>query len=368
MVMQRSVANVTQCHPRRRGLARLLACLAGGVLLSGCGTTYLLQAARGQWQVMHGRQPLAAVIAHPDTDDGLRGRLEQVSAARDFASRELGLPDNRSYRTYRALGRPYVVWNVVAAAEFSVQPRQWCFPFTGCLAYRGYFHEDAAQRYALSLARRGYDVNVGGVSAYSTLGHFADPVLDTMMRYGDVQLIGILFHELAHQQVYAPGDSEFNESFATAVEREGLRRWLARHDRSAELDAFLAREQAHRQLQQMLLESREQLRRLYAEPLPAERMRQRKQELLQSTAEALRAYEAQHQLQSGYDTWLRAGLNNAHLVSVGTYHDCVPAFEALLMRGDGNLQTLYAEARRLARATPAGRRQFCTAGFSSPRR
>jgi len=238
--MQRCLANVTQCQRRPR-TASLLLCLVGSLLLSGCGTTYLLQAARGQWQVMHGREPLAAVIARPDTEAALRMRLEQVSAAREFATHELGLPDNRSYRTFRALGRPYVVWNVVAAPEFSVQPRQWCFPFTGCLAYRGYFHEDSAQRYALSLARRGYDVTVGGVSAYSTLGHFDDPVLDTMMRYGDVELAGILFHELAHQQVYARSDSEFNESFATAVEREGLRRWLALHDRSAELDAFLAR-------------------------------------------------------------------------------------------------------------------------------
>jgi predicted aminopeptidase len=353
---------VTQCHSHRRVAARLLLYVAAGVVLSGCGTTYLLQAARGQWQVLHGREPLAAVIARPDTDGALRTRLEQVSAARDFASRELGLPDNRSYRTFRALGRPYVVWNVVAAPEFSVQPRQWCFPFTGCIAYRGYFHEAAAQRYARSLARSGYDVTVGGVSAYSTLGHFADPVLDTMMRYGDVQLIGILFHELAHQQVYAHGDSEFNESFATAVEREGLRRWLAAHDRSAELETFLAREQVDQQLQQILLRAREQLRQLYAGPLPAAQMRERKQALLQSTGETLLAEEAQRGLRSGYDSWVQAGLNNAHLVSVGTYHSCVPAFETLLRQHGGDLEYLYAEAQRLAYGPAAPRRSFCAAG------
>lgn len=362
MVIQRFAAIVTQCQPRAGALARLLLCLAGSVLLSGCGTTYLLQAARGQWQVLHGREPLAAVIARPDTDDALRSRLEQVSAARDFASHQLGLPDNRSYRTYRALGRPYVVWNVVAAPEFSLRPRQWCFPFTGCIAYRGYFREAAAQRHALSLARKGYDVNVGGVSAYSTLGHFADPVLDTMMRYGDVQLIGILFHELAHQKVYAHSDSEFNESFATAVEREGLRRWLGVQDRSAELDVFLARERDDLQLQRILLRTREQLQRLYAEPLAPAQMRERKQSVLQASGDALLAYEAQHALRSGYDAWVRAGLNNAHLASVGTYHACVPAFESLLASRGGDLQSLYAEAGRLARGPPTARRRFCSAG------
>ncbi len=359
---------VTQCHSSWHAALRLWCCAVAGMVLSGCGTTYLLQAARGQWQVQHGRQPLAAVIARPDTDAVLRARLEQVSAARDFASRELGLPDNRSYRTWRALGRPYVVWNVVAAPEFSLQPRRWCFPFIGCLAYRGYFREQAAQRYARTLQRRGYDVTVGGVSAYSTLGHFADPVLDTMMRYGDVELIGILFHELAHQQVYARSDSEFNESFATAVEREGLRRWLAARDRSAELDTFLAREQTQQQLQRLLLRSREQLRVLYALPLPPAQMRERKQALLQSAGDDLLAYEAQNGLHSGYDGWVRAGLNNAHLVSVGTYHDCVPAFERLLAEQAGSLVDLYAEALRLARGAPAARQAFCAPAVSSPRR
>jgi predicted aminopeptidase len=366
--MQACRAFVTQCHSSWRVALRLSCCTVAGVVLSGCGTTYLLQAARGQWQVQHGRQPLAAVIARPDTDGALRARLEQVSAARDFASRELGLPDNRSYRTWRALGRPYVVWNVVAAPEFSLQPRRWCFPFTGCLTYRGYFHEQAAQRYARTLQRRGYDVTVGGVSAYSTLGHFADPVLDTMMRYGDVELIGILFHELAHQQVYARSDSEFNESFATTVEREGLRRWLTARGRSAELDAFLARQQTHQQLQRLLLRSREQLRALYAQPLPAAQMRERKRALLRSAGDGLLAFEAQNGLRSGYDAWIHAGLNNAHLVSVGTYHDCVPAFEQLLALHAGSLTELYAEALRLARGAPAARQDFCAPAVSSPRR
>ena len=368
MLMQACSSFVTHCHCHRRAALRLLGGALCCLLLAGCGTRYLLQAARGQWQVMHGRLPLAAVIARPGTDPALRARLEEVSAARDFASRELGLPDNRSYRTWRALDRPYVVWNVVAAPEFSVRPRRWCFPFTGCLAYRGYFHQEAAQRYARDLERQGYDVTVGGVSAYSTLGHFADPVLDTMMRYGDLELIGILFHELGHQEVYANGDSEFNESFATAVEREGLRRWLAARERGADLDAFLRREQTDGQLQQFLLRARERLRVLYAQPLPPAQMRERKRAVLTEAGDELLAYEAQRGLRSGYDAWIRAGLNNAHLVSVGTYHDCVPAFEILLAQDGASLPRFYADALSLARGPQAARQAFCGIAVSSPRR
>src|SRR4051812_10885006 len=200
--------------------------------LCGC---YLIQAATGQMQIVSKRQPIAEVIRDPATSEKLKARLEYVAAARDFASRELGLPDNESYRSYADLGRPYVVWNVFAAPEFSVEPRQWCFPIAGCVVYRGYFSEAAAQRYARKLRRRGDDVAVGGVAAYSTLGHFKDPVLSTMLGWSDAQLAATLFHELAHQVVYVPGDSQFNESFATVVEEAGLERWLAARQGEQEL-------------------------------------------------------------------------------------------------------------------------------------
>ena len=339
--------------------ARCLAALLATGLLSGCGTGYLLQAARGQWQVMHGREPLATVIARPQTDTALRARLEEVAAARDFASRELGLPDNASYRTFRALGRPYVVWNVVATPEFSVEPRQWCFPFAGCLAYRGYFSEAAARAYAARLRARGDDVVVGGVSAYSTLGHFADPLLDTMLRTGETDLIGTLFHELAHQRVYARGDSAFNESFAMAVEYEGLRRWFAARGGEAGLAQLRERRRTERALQDVLLRGRERLRALYAQPLPTAELRARKGGILQQTAAELLSYESAHHLRSGYDEWVRDGLNNAQLASVGTYHDCVAAFESLLAVDGGELRALYADARALARGPAATRRHLC---------
>src|SRR5688572_22417199 len=229
-----------------RGISRVLLVLLAAGALSGCGTMYLVQAARGQMQLMNERRPIPQVVADPDTSETLRAKLMEVGAARDFASEVLGLPENGSYRSYADLGRSYVVWNVVATPEFSVEPKRWCFPVAGCVAYRGYFSEAAAKKFAAKLRSQGYDVVVGGVPAYSTLGRFADPVLNTMLGYGDVDLAAIIFHELSHQVVYIPGDSAFNEAFAVAVEQAGLQRWLAFRGRSGELERYKAR--ADRQL------------------------------------------------------------------------------------------------------------------------
>src|ERR1700683_3195156 len=203
---------------------RLLAMALIGATLPGCAIGYFTQAAQGQWRLLRARRPIEQVIADPAASEQLKARLRVVQDARDFAVTDLGLPDNGSYRSYSDLKRPYVVWNVVAAPEFSVAPLRWCFPFNGCLRYRGYFRERDARRMAAALAARGNDVMVGGVAAYSTLGHFSDPVLNTMMRYGDLELVSTIFHELAHQLIYVHGDTEFNESFAVTVEQEGLRR------------------------------------------------------------------------------------------------------------------------------------------------
>jgi predicted aminopeptidase len=329
--------------------------------LSGCGAGYLLQAARGQVQVLRARQPIARVIAAPATAPALRSRLEQVRDARAFAVRELGLPDNRSYTTFAALGRPYVVWNVVAAPEFSLAPRRWCFPFTGCIAYRGYFREADAQRYAAMLAARGEDTLVAGVAAYSTLGKFADPVLDTMMGYGDLDLVGTIFHELAHQLVYVKNDTEFNESFAMSVERAGVARWLESQGRGSELAAWQQRQADQAEIVRRLAEGRAVLGRTYATPMPVEQRRVAKQQQMAAIAAAVRDYESRRGLRSGYDAWLEAGLNNAHLVAVATYFDCVPGFERLLAQHDGKLPGYYDAVRTLARGPVAGRRALCAA-------
>ena len=327
--------------------------------LSGCSVGYLLQAGHGQWQLLRTRTPIDRLIASDSTDAALKSRLELARAAREFASRELALPDNRSYRSYSALGRAYVVWNVVAVPEFSVAPKRWWFPITGRVAYRGYFREENARRFTAALAARGYDTYVGGVSAYSTLGRFADPLLDTMLRYGDLQLVGTMFHELAHQLIYLKSDSEFNEAFAMSVEREGVARWLESAGRSTELAAYRERAQLQAQLSRLLASGRAQLALLYGTVLPVVEMRHRKQTLLDVTAKAVRDYDHRQGIRSGYQAWFDAGLNNAHLASVATYYDCVPGFERLLAQQGGNLPAYYAAVSALARGPAARRRALC---------
>ena len=196
------------------------------VMLASTSGCYLMQAAQGQWEVSRRSESISDVLADPATPPETRTGLERVVAARAFAESELALPASKSYRRYADLGRPYVVWNVVATPEFSVEPRRWCFPVAGCVAYRGYFDESRARELGLKLAMRGDDVAVGGVGTYSTLGHLADPVFGSMLGWRETRLVGTIFHELAHEQLYVPGDSEFNEAFASVVEEEGIRRWL----------------------------------------------------------------------------------------------------------------------------------------------
>ncbi len=351
---------LTEAAARSAQLIISLMCLLS---LSACGTTYLLQAAQGQWQLMRKRQPIERVVADAGTDAALKLRLQLVQDARDFATTALQLPDNRSYRSYAVLDRPYVVWNVVAAPEFSLQPKRWCFPITGCIAYRGYFREQNARRYADTLQRQGYDVLVAGVAAYSTLGRFADPVLDTMMRYGDLDLVGTIFHELAHQLLYVKHDSEFNEAFAMTVEQEGLARWLAARGRSAELAAYQQRRAQQQDMMRLFDHGRTGLATLYSTTAaqPVAQRREAKQQKMEEITATVRSYQQQHGVRSGYDAWLQAGLNNAHLVSIGTYFECVPGFQKLLAEHEGDLPAFYEAARALGRGPDAARRALCRA-------
>ena len=353
--------------PRRGGARR--ATVAGAcLLLSGCGTLYLTQAARGEWNVLHAREPIDKVLADPHTPPELRARLTQVRAAREFAVTELGLPDNDSYRSYADIGRAYVVWNVVAAPQFSVEPKRWCFPVAGCVDYRGYFHEREARDFALELETQGFDVVVEGVPAYSTLGKFGDPVLSSMLRYSDDELAATIFHELAHQLLYVRDDSEFNEAFATTVEDTGLERWLAHQGQTARMRAF-RQDQAHEQaFLELLAHTRAQLVRLYASGVPHAEMRERKAQAFARLAADMRGLaRRQGETYPLYEEWIAAGLNNAHLAAVATYYNCVPGFARLLERQDNDLKLFYAAARELAKEPRATRHaQLCAQPATAP--
>jgi predicted aminopeptidase len=304
---------------------------------------------QGQLSLMSKREPISRVIARGSTPPALRRQLEAVAAIRDFATRELGLPDNGSYRSYADLGRRYVVWNVVAAPEFSVDPKQWCYPIVGCVAYRGYFVEARARDYAAKLRGQGLDVMVGGVAAYSTLGHFNDPVLNTMMDWNDVELAAIIFHELTHQLVYVPNDSSFNEELATTVEEEGVRRWLRAQGRDADLENRLVQQQHYLKVIGLLSAARAELRTIYAAGLAAQTMRDQKRAAFDSLRSSFAHLKADWGGHAPFEAWFTEDLNNAHLASIATYFDCVPGFERELAAAGGDLGAFYARARALAK-------------------
>jgi predicted aminopeptidase len=322
---------------------KTLVALLAALLVAGCESlSYYSQAIGGHFHLLAAARPIDDWLADPATPADLKTRLTTAQRIRDFASRDLHLPENRSYTSYADLGRRYAVWNVFAAAEFSVDPKPECFPFTGCVAYRGFFSEDEAQRYAEKLRKQGYDVYVGGVLAYSTLGWFDDPLLSTFIRYPEAQVARLVFHELAHQVVYAKDDTTFNESFAVTVEDEGVRRWLESQHRTAELEAFRAGQQRKRDFYARVKETRERLQTIYASHLPREQL------LEQKRGEFARLHAA-------FPTVVPVEPNNAFLVSVALYTDLVPAFERLLAASGGNLDALYARARQLAHEDRAQR-------------
>ena len=348
-----------------RRAARALASGAACAALGGC---YLLQATTGEWRVLHARVPIATVIADPRTPAEVRARLTEVDAARDFAVHQLGLPDNRSYRTYADLHREFVVWNVVAAPEFSLSPVRWCFPVAGCVAYRGYFREQRARQFALALQARGLDVVVEGVPAFSTLGKFADPVLSTMLRYGEDELVATIFHELAHQLIYVRNDSEFNEAFAVTVEEVGLERWLEFRGAAERIGRFRQEQRQEAALLAVLAPARARLAALYASGVPAGEMRERKRALLAQLGEDVGGLERREGVHYPvYDQWIAAGLNNAQLASLATYYDCVPGFKRLLAARDGDLARFYDAVRALACKPRAERHEeLCTAAPAAP--
>ncbi|MBM5812047.1 MAG: aminopeptidase [Gammaproteobacteria bacterium] len=306
-----------------------LPAIALSLPLSGCHLLYL---AAGQLEVNARRQPIPALLQRADTDAALRAGLEYTARAREFALTELALPDNGSFRSYADLGRPFATWNVFAAPEFSLAPRRWCWPIAGCVAYRGYFTEEHARRYAAGLARRGWDVQVAPALAWSTLGHFRDPVLNTMLGHGEPALAAMLFHELAHQRLWAPGENDFNEAFATVVEVEGLRRWLHQAGQPDELASWLAARASQQHETELLLATRARLERLYAEADEPSRLR---------TARTSEFTRLRRELESGRGAPVGV-LNNAVLVAVATYDRCGPALEAELQELGGDLPAFYA--------------------------
>jgi predicted aminopeptidase len=325
--------------------------------LPACTTIeYYAQAVGGHLELIRRSVPIEEALREPDTPEVVRARLEHVLEIRDFASRELKLPDNGSFRRYADIGRPYVIWNVFATPEFSVKPVESCFPFAGCVAYRGYYSEESARGYAARMVKEGYDVYTGGVPAYSTLGWFDDPVLSTFIRYPDAELARLLFHELAHQIVYVKNDTMFNESFAVAVEEEGVRRWLEARGTPEQRAAYETFSERRRQAVALVLKYRNRLDAFYRGAGSDDEKRAGKARLFDEMLEEYRALKESWGGFAGYDRLFGQGPNNALLASIAAYTELVPAFRSMLAAEGGDMERFYASVRKLA-ALPAAERR-----------
>jgi predicted aminopeptidase len=344
-----------------RGLA-LGVGAAGPLALTGCSLGYYAQSVGGHLELLRSARPVSDWVADPATPAALKERLELAQRLRAFAVRELGLPDNASYQRFAALGRPAVVWNVVAAPALSLTLQTWCFPVMGCVGYRGYFDRAGADALAAELRAQGLEVSVYGVPAYSTLGWTnwlgGDPLLDTFIRWPEGELARLLFHELAHQVVYVADDTTFNESYATAVERLGAQRWLAQASPAAtaaraEYAALDARRQDFRAL---VGAARRELEALYRSPLPEEAKRERKAQVMQALRkEYQRLKTGPWGGFAGYDGWFERA-NNAALGVQAAYDELVPGFERLFEAQGRDFARFHAEVSRLARLPREARR------------
>jgi len=326
------------------------------VALSGCGDLgYYLQCAQGQLDLMKRARPIKEMLADPDLSSVMRNRLEKVEQIRDFAVSNLALPDNDSYRNFADIERPFVVWNIVATEEFSLKPKQWCFPVAGCVSYRGYFKEQDAESMASRLRRDNLDVDLYGVQAYSTLNWFSDPVLNTFINSSESRLAGLIFHELAHQVVYIKGDSAFNEAFAQTVQLEGIKRWLHSHATSETWQTYQQGREQNKTFHNLLEQTREELAELYSQPLAETDMRQRKQAILQVAKENFQELKRLGKIDNRYDQWMSRELNNARFAAIATYYGLLPDFQNLLNQAKGDMPQFYLSVKQLAELPAAER-------------
>ncbi len=340
------------------------------LMMSGCALPYYWQAAAGQLELLASRVRIVDVLDDPEQTDATREALARAVEIRDFAVVELGLPDNDSYRTYADLGRAYVVWNVVATEEFSVDARSWCFPIAGCVTYRGYFDQENAEAFAADLGAQGLDTYVAGTTAYSTLGYFSDPLLNTMLAGGEPYLASVIFHELAHQLAYIKGATALNEAFASAVAEFGTLEWLMQTADSQAVEEHRNRLRRREDFFDLIVNQQSRLRELYESTNSLEAKRNEKREAFQRLVTDYEALRSSWGGASDYDDWFARPLNNAQLASVVAYSRWLPNLRAYLHAY--GLETLYAEMTHLAELNEPQREArleaFLTAAVSSETR
>jgi predicted aminopeptidase len=322
---------------------------AVGVIMCGC-SSYYLQSVKGQLAVFSAQQPIVETLrnqAQTLSEQEIK-KLKKILKIRNFASKNLKLPENNSYTEYANLHRPYVVWNVMASPEFSLESTEWCYPVVGCAVYRGYFQQQDAEEFAAEIRQQGFDVTVVGVPAYSTLGWFDDPVLHATLQWPMTQIAGLIFHELAHAQTYISGDSAFNESFATTIEIEGVKRWLTSTNNTQDWQAFELRKTRQQDFVEFVMHYRGKLEELYKKQATKTEKRIQKQGIFAKMQRSYKKLKSDWSGFQGYDKWMSQPLNNARMNTVATYHQHVSAFTQLLAKHNGDLTKFYRAVEDLA--------------------
>lgn len=320
--------------------------------LDGCtNLSYYAQAIDGQMEILRRAQPISMIVADPSADKTLKRALSKVVLLREFATHDLKLPDNKSYTSYADLKRPYVIWNVYVTPEFSIDLKKWCFVVAGCVDYRGFFSKEEAENFAKELKSEGYDVHVGGIRAYSTLGWFDDPVLNTFIGYSEIELARLIFHELAHQVVYVQDDSVFNESFATMVEQEGISRWLENNGTVEQQGAFDAKQNRKAVFTKLISNYRKRLKELFSSRVNDSEKRASKLHIFSELREEFSQIKAANAEFGSYDQWFARQLNNALLATISTYTQLVSVFRTLLVQQGGDMERFYDAVEGISKLT-----------------
>lgn len=349
-----------------RAFPRLLAAVLLLLALQGCtGISYYAQSVNGHVRLLSARQDVETLIDDPSQPRDLRAAMAAARDIRRYASDQLALPDNDSYRAYVDTHRDYVTVAVFAAPEFSLAAQSWCFPIFGCVPYRGYFSKEAALKFAAETREQGLDVYVTGITAYSTLGWFSDPLLNTMFTEDETHLAGLVFHELAHQRFYVRNDTAFNEAFAVTVETTGVRKWLTDRNDAAALTRYEADRTRQAEFVALLGEAREELGDIYDGPGDEARKRAAKAAAIERLrARYRRLRDGRWGGYDGYDAWFDGPINNAKLAASGFYNDLVPAFERLFEACSRNYPDFYAAVARLGALDRAKRHDALKAARS----
>ncbi|WP_295905322.1 aminopeptidase [uncultured Bdellovibrio sp.] len=292
---------------------------------------YLMKSGYGQMKLLGSRVPIEEALQDPKLDESKKQKLRLAQEAREFAEKELHLKSTKNYTSYVELGRPYVTYVVSAAYRWELKHYQWSYPFMGKMPYKGYFNEPDALEEEKELQQEDLDTYMRGVSAYSTLGWFNDPILSSMLRYDDYDLVNTIIHETVHTTLYIKNSADFNERLATFLGNKGAEQFYHKKEGTdSPTLKQIQNENADNKLFSLFISGElKDLEKWYKDLPAAERSESKRQERIHLIQEKF-TKELQPQLKTdSYKKFPEAKLNNARLLLYKTYMQDLGDFERL---------------------------------------